>query len=202
MAPALSKLYQFTPFIMYDGTNGAAVVAAWNSNPYSGGVIYTGGCTASLTSDTAGTAVIHFEMVDGLSGHTRDLTLHAGDGLFLSDNPGINSWTGLSLSYTSLTDPGIAAGAVKYGGFGEGVVGLLTVGSTNIAVTIKPTQPDTGFVASAFLDGPALALGTVTLGTPVKTSASVVTVPVTNSGVLPVTLSSSTVRVNVTAPQV
>lgn len=192
---ALTKIYLYSVFLMYDGANGADIVSTYNSNAWPS---LTSGSTATLLSDSGGTAVIRFNLVSLAGGSTTlDLTMHTGDLIPLSDNPSISTSAAIALRGSSLSVPGVA----RYGGMGEAVLGALSVGNTNLTVTIKPAQPDMGYVASAFLDGPALALGTVTLGTPVILSASTVRVPVTNSGVLPVTLSSSTVTVNVTAPQ-
>lgn len=192
---ALVKYYGFIPYLLYDGTNGADFVATFNS-VYPD---YTAGCVASLTSQSGGVAVVHFTNIFYVgSGITRDLTLNAGDCVSIVNDPSKTPSSGLDLTGTRLG--GIAA-SVKYGGFGQAVLGVLAVGNNNVAVTIKPAQPDTGYVANAFLDGPALALGSVSMGTPVKTSASVVTVPVNNSGLLPVTLSTSLISVSVTAPQ-
>lgn len=191
MVTAMSRYYAFTPFLAFDGTNGADLATAFNDSAM---YLYTGGCVASLISQTAGVAVVRFT-VPGVS---FDITLTAGDLIPINTTPYPIPASSLANSQTAL---GGVSSSTKYGGFGQALLGGLTVGSTNIAVTIKPAQPDTGFVASAFLDGPALSLGTITLGTPVKTSATVVTVPVTNSGLLPVTLTSSVVSVSVTAPQ-
>lgn len=195
---ALTRFYAYVPYIIYDGTNGADVVATFNAPPWSG---LTGGCTASLTSQSGGVAVLHFTGVDGIPANTRDLTLNIGDCLQFNNSPYATPSGTQDLFYTALTNAPAVSTAVKYGGHGQSILGALSVGTTNITVNIKPAQPDTGYVANAFIDGPALALGTVTVGTPVKTSASVVTVPITLGGLLGVTLSSSVVSVEVTAPQ-
>lgn len=193
---ALARFYSFTPFCVFDGSNAADLVGTFNTE----GVSYTDGCTASVVSTGAGTATIRFTNIAfGGPTATRDVVLAVGDCIPLNNDPYPVPTSVLNHNSTVInTGP---ASASKYGAFGEAVLGILAVGSTNIAVTIRPTQPDTAYIATAFLDGPALALGSLSLGTPVKTSASVVTVPVVNSGLLPITLSQATVSVHVTAPQ-
>jgi hypothetical protein len=188
---SLIKYYSYTPWLLYDGTNGADVVATFNSY-----TVQTAGCAASLISDKNGVAVVHFtDLYFAGSGSSRDITLTAGNCIPISNDPWMTPSSGLDLF-------GARDVAIKYGGHGVAVLGALPVGITNIPVPIKPAQPDLGYVASAFLDGTALALGTVTLGLPVKTSTSVVTVPVINAGLLTVTLAQATVTVDITAPQV
>lgn len=199
MPATVVKFYSYNSYILYDGTNGAAIVAQYNDPTWN---VYTGGAIASLVSESGGVAVLHFTNVDyGDITFTGNTTLHTGDYLPVNTNPTVITAVRLGQFETALTSTPAVPASVKYGAYGEALLGALSVGSNNLAVTIKPTQPDTGYVASAFLDGPTLALGTVSLGTPVKTSTSVVTVPVINSGVLPITLSQATITVNVTAPQ-
>lgn len=192
MASAMAKFYTYTPYALFDGSNAADVVSTFNAAP----AAYTNGCTGTLLSSSAGTCTIRFSNING--GGTLDVIAITGDCITLNDYPYAIASSVLGLNGTILTN---GASIVKYGGFGQRIIGALAVGSQNLAINIEPVQPDTGYVAKAFLDGPALALGTVTLGTPVKTSASVVTVPVTLTGILPITLSTSTISVNITAPQ-
>lgn len=197
---ALVKKSLYEPFLIFDGSNSTDIVTAYNDQTNVCPNHDRQGSTIALTSQTTTSAVFLMSNANGGGPtDTHSFTLAVGDGFTLNGGQGWGTSSSIDLGYVS--PGGGTAPSVKYGGYGESVLGILTVGSTNVAVTIKPAQPDTGYVASAFLDGPALALGTVSVGTPVKTSASVVTVPVTNSGLLPVTLSSSTVSVNVTAPQ-
>jgi hypothetical protein len=194
MASSLTKYYGFNPYLVFDGTNAADIVTQFNTGYYSPG---TNGCTASLTSQTTTSCVLHMVNYGG-PGLTADLTMNVGDLISYTDMPYPVASSAVAYQATPISP---VASTVRYGGHGQSILGALVVGSTNIAVTIKPAQPDTGYVANAFIDGPALALGTIAVGTPVKTSASVVTVPITNSGLLTVTLTQSVVSVEVTAPQ-
>jgi len=183
------------------GSSTTDVVAAINTE------IYLGSRTVSVVSDTGTHLQVH---VAGPDTTDYNVDLNVGDWVVwstygpvdygLSNSQYVGKYS-LWSSVIGSNATGVVATKSKYGGYGQSILGSLVVGSTNIAVTIKPAQPDTGYVASAFIDGPALALGTVTVGTPVKTSASVVTVPITNTGLLTLTLTQSVVSVNVTSPQ-
>lgn len=194
MASAMAKFYSYTPFALFDGTNAADVVSSFNA-----ATSYNEGCTGSLLSSGAGVCSIRFINVNhGGPSATLDIDMVTGDCIPMNNYPTPVASSILGLYGSILTN---GASVVKYGGFGERLIGGLAVGTQNLAVTIEPAQPDLGYVAKAFLDGPALSLGTVTLGTPVKTSGTVVTVPVILGGLLPITLSTSTISVHVTPPQ-
>lgn len=82
----------------------------------------------------------------------------------------------------------IIAAKTRYGGFGVAPIpNLLGANSpsavADIAVTVAPVQPDTGYDARAFLTMGVNLLTTVVVDSVTKTSKSIVTVRVRNTGV-------------------
>jgi hypothetical protein len=94
--------------------------------------------------------------------------------------------------------PGIASSApvqaairgevakAMYGGFGLATLPALAIGNaeTNVPVTIRPAQPDTGYRAEAFAFSGGTVLSAVSVVSVTNTSTSVATVRVRNTGLL------------------
>lgn len=99
----------------------------------------------------------------------------------------------------------VIAAKALYGGFGIAPVPALAGANApsavaDVVVTLKPAQPDTAYVAEAFLTMGVNLLTTVVVESITKTSKSTVTVRVRNTGVAH--LGGGLCMVHVTAPPV
>lgn len=174
----------------YVGTNGTDVLALVQ------GITQYSGNVWSVISDDATTVTL----------------LEAGPTLSAVWTVTVGQWVVCDMSFGIIAILGADKYAVRYnqistvvaeairdaGSIGVANVPALSAGIIAVPVQIKPAQADTSYVATASLSASASVLGSLSIDSVVKTSGSVVTVTVRNSGLL--TLSGAIVIVNTTAP--
>lgn len=177
----------------YTGTNGAELLALVQ------GITQYSANTWSVASDDGATLVL-VETGPTAAGLVAPWPIRASQWVVCDMSIGIIAILDpdrFALRYRDTADV-FSVALAQTGSIGIALVPSLTGnGQTAVGVPIRPIQPDTSYLVSAQLAGGDSLLGSLSILSTVKTSGSVVTVTVRNSGLL--TLSGALVLVNTTA---